>query len=110
VVAGGHIYFAFEKVRCLDLETGRQLWEGGSYGAAGSCIATADGRLIVWGGRGTLALVAGAGESPGEYRELASLPGQLFETDVWPHVVLASGHLICKDRDGNVKCFRVAAP
>ena len=109
VIAGGNIYFAFEKMRCLSLETGKQLWEGGSFGDAGSCIYTADGRIIVWGGRGKLALVAGAEESPSEYRELASLPGQLFDTDVWPHVVLASAHLICKDRDGNVKCFRLAS-
>jgi outer membrane protein assembly factor BamB len=110
VVADGKVYFAHEKLRCLDLETGKQLWEGGSFGDAGSCIYTADKRVIVFGGRGKLALVAGAEESPQEYRELAGIPGQLFETDVWPHVVLSGGHLICKDRDGNVKCFRTASP
>jgi outer membrane protein assembly factor BamB len=106
VVADGKIYFAHQKMRCLDLETGRQLWEGGSYGDAGSCIATADGRIIVFGGRGKLALVAGAGQSPGEYRELAGIANELFDTDVWPHVVLSGGHVICKDREGRVKCFR----
>lgn len=106
VIVDGHVYFAYQRLRCLDLETGKQKWEGGRFGEAGSCIATADGRIIVWGGRGRLALVAGAGESPAEYRELASLPNQLFETDVWPHVVLASGLLICKEREGNVKCFK----
>jgi outer membrane protein assembly factor BamB len=107
VIADGKVYFAYHRLHCLDLETGKQLWEGGSYGDAGSCIATADGRIIVWGGRGKLALVAGAGESPTEYRELASLPGELFDTDVWPHVVLSGGHIFCKDREGRAKCFRV---
>lgn len=109
VIADGKIYFAHQKMRCLDLESGKQLWAGGNFGEAGSCIATADGRIIVWGDRGKLALVAGAAESAGEYRELASLPGTLFDTDVWPHVVLSGGHVICKDREGNVKCFRVQA-
>jgi outer membrane protein assembly factor BamB len=108
VIAGGNAYFAHEKMRCLDLENGKQLWEGGKYGDAGSCIATADGRIIVWGGRGKLALVAGAAESPTEYRELASLPAELFDVDVWPHVVLSGGRVICKDREGRAKCFRVA--
>jgi len=53
------------------------------------------------------ALVAGAAESPEEYRELASLPGELFDTDVWPHVVLSGGHILCKDREGRAKCFRI---
>lgn len=106
VIADGKVYFAHQKMRCLDLDTGKQLWEGGSFGDAGSCIATADGRIIVWGGRGKLALVAGAGESPKEYRELAGLPGELFDVDVWPHVVLSGGYVICKDREGRAKCFR----
>ena len=106
VIVDGRVYFAHEKMRCLDLETGKQLWEGGSYGDAGSCIATADGRIIVFGGRGKLVLVAGAGQSPGEYRELAGLAGELFDTDVWPHVVLSDGHVLCKDREGRAKCFR----
>jgi outer membrane protein assembly factor BamB len=109
VIADGKVYFAHQKMRCLDLETGKQLWEGGSFGDAGSCIATADGRIIVWGGRGKLLLVEGAGRSPKEYRELAGLPGELFATDVWPHVVLSGGYVLCKDREGHVKCFRVGA-
>lgn len=108
VIHDGHVYFAYQKLRCLDLATGRQLWEGGEYGEAGSCIATADSRIIVWANRGTLAIVAGAKESPRDYRELARFPGSMFEADVWPHIVLSDGRLFCKDREGHVKCFEVA--
>ena len=67
---------------------------------------TADGRLIVWGGNGKLALVESAQRSPTHYRELAST-GPIFDTDAWPHVALAGGRVIVRDRDGNLKCFRV---
>ncbi len=109
VIAGGRVYFAFEKLRCLDLASGRQLFAGGNFGDAGSCIFTADERLIVFGGRGTLALIAGPKESPTAYRQL-STSGPLFSTDVWPHVVLTGGRLLCKDREGNVKCLATNGP
>jgi len=104
VIFEDRIYFAWRRLRCLDLATGRQLWEGGSFGDPGSCIATNDARLIVWGGRGRLALIETARRSPDEYRELATL-GPIFRTDAWPHVVLADGCLYVKDRNGNLKCF-----
>jgi outer membrane protein assembly factor BamB len=109
VIARERVYFAFEKLRCLDLASGRQFFEGGSFGDAGSCIFTADERLIVFGGRGKLALVAGPKESPAAYRQLAA-SGPLFTSDVWPHVVLAGGRLLCKDREGNVKCLATNRP
>ena len=71
VIHGGHVYFAWQKVRCLDWETGEQKWEGGSFGDPGSCVVTADDRLIVYGGNGKLALVETAERSPTEYKELA---------------------------------------
>jgi outer membrane protein assembly factor BamB len=107
VVHRGHIYWAFQKLRCLDLATGRQLWEGGSFGDAGSCILTADERLIVWGKQGKLVLAETAGRSRGKYVELA-VRDSLSSTDVWPHVVLADGRLFCKDRLGQLACFRIS--
>jgi hypothetical protein len=32
---------------------------------------------------------------------------RLFTATPWPHVVLAAGRLVVKDRDGNLKCFVV---
>ncbi len=104
VIDRDRIYWAWQKLHCLDWETGQQQWEGGEFADAGSCVVTADGRLIVWGHHGRLVLVESAARSPKEYRELSRLD-HVFSTDVWPHVALADGRLFCKDRVGNLKCF-----
>ncbi len=104
IIHNGHIYFAWQRMRCLDFETGEQKWEGGDFSDAGSCIVTSDNRIIVWGGRGRLALVDTADQSPDSYHESASIDN-MFSTDVWPHVALAHGRLFCKDRDGNLACI-----
>jgi len=106
VVHEGHIYLAWEKLRCLDWDTGKLKWQGGSFGDDGSCVITADDRLVVWG-RGTLALVDTAQHSPKSYRELARVGG-LTNADCWPHVVLSGGRIYCKDRQGKLMCL--AAP
>lgn len=104
VIHEGHIYMAWQTVRCLDFETGVQKWEGGQFGDAGSCVVTADDRLIVFGGRGKLALAETALRSSGGYKELA-VTDKLFSTDVWPHVVISGGRVFCKDRVGNMVCL-----
>lgn len=106
VIHDGHVYYTWQKVRCLDWETGAQLWEGGSFGDPGSCVVTADERLIVYGGNGKLALVETARRSPKAYTELA-VKDRLFKTQAWPHVVVADGRVYCRDREGNLACFAV---
>jgi len=108
VVYRNHVYWAWRRLHCLDLATGERKWEGGDYGDAGSCIATADGKLLVWGGNGRLSLVETAGTSPGAFQELVRA-GRITPAVSWPHVVFAGGRLYCKDRDGNLKCFQVGA-
>ena len=105
VIHHGHIYWCWRGVYCLNFETGKPVWRGGKgFGDAATCIATTDGRLIIWGRRGDLALVETADHSPHEYKELARKEG-ILENDVWPHIVLSGGRLYCKDRDGNMLCF-----
>jgi len=105
VIHDGHVYWLSKHPVCLELATGRSLWPRGPFfGDAGSCIVTSDERLIIWGHRGELVLAETARRSPDRYTELARV-GKMFRTDVWPHVVLSDGRLICKDRDGNMKCF-----
>ncbi len=107
VIYNGHVYWVWRRPVCLDFRTGELKWTGRSaFGDAGSCIATSDGRLIIWGGRGELVLAETADRSPGGYKELAR-KRTAARSDVWPHVVLCGGRLYCKDRQGSLKCFEV---
>jgi outer membrane protein assembly factor BamB len=104
VVWDGKVYTAYKRLRCLDLETGDLVWEGGSFGSDGSCLATGDGRLLVFG-KGNLALVNTAAHSPTSYMELARRDGLCLAKEVWPHVVLANRRIYCKDRRGVIRCL-----
>lgn len=106
IIHKGHIYWCWRGVYCLNFETGQPLWRGGIFGDTASCLVTADDRLIVWADRGELLLTETAERSPKSYTELARKKG-VFRKDVWPHIVLADGRLYCKDRDGNIKCFKL---
>jgi hypothetical protein len=108
IIHKGHVYWVWQKVRCLDFATGEQKWEGGDFGDAGSCILTSDGKLIVWGGTGRLSLVETAERSPDSFTEL-SRNVRLVAATAWPHAALSGGRLFVKDRNGNVKCFAVAS-
>jgi outer membrane protein assembly factor BamB len=103
VIHGGRVYWVWQKVRCLDFATGEQLWEGGGFADPGSCVVTSDGRLIVWGGTGRLALLEASAR---EYTELALKP-RVFTVHAWPHVTPSGGRLFVKDRQGNLKAFEV---
>jgi outer membrane protein assembly factor BamB len=105
VVHGHYIYMASERLLCLDGETGRLVWEGGSCGYGGACIVTGDGKLLVWSDRGRLTLVESARESPEKCRELARIARVIAASQTWPHTALADGLLYCKDREGKLKCF-----
>lgn len=104
VVHKGRVYFVHGRLYCLELATGKLRWRGGDFGH-GSCLATGDDKLIVFG-KGRLAVVDALA---GEYRELARaekvVPGTCY-----PHVALAGGVLCCKDRAGNLVCFSVGQP
>jgi len=77
-------------------------------GSQGSCILASDDRLIVYANKGSLTLAETTKRSPQEYTQLAS-ETVFSQTDAWPHVVLANGRLICRDRDGNVRCLVVSS-
>ena len=104
LIHDGHVYWAWRGIHCVDFETGQEQWSGGNIAAQGSCILTADDRLIVYGNKGDLLLTETARRSPDKYTQLAS-KSVFSEADAWPHVVLAHGYLICRDRAGNVCCY-----
>lgn len=108
IIHDGKVYWAWNGVHCVDFETGKESWSGGKVGSQGSCILTEDDRLIVYANRGDLSLVETAKRSPKNYAQLAA-GTVLSQTDAWPHVVLANGRLICRDRSGNIRCVAVAS-
>lgn len=105
VIHRGRVYLAWKTIRCLDFNTGKLLWSGENIGTPGSCIVTADERLIVWGKSGELLLAETAERSPNKFTLLAENRNVLSDV-AWPHVVLSHGRLYCKDRAGNMVCFR----
>jgi hypothetical protein len=72
-------------------------------------VVTSDGRLVVYGHNGKVGLVEGAGRSPKEFKELA-VRDRLFQAVAWPHVAVASGRVLCRDRLGSLACFAIAKP
>ena len=106
IISDGYIYWAWQNMMCLNFKTGQLEWRGGQVGDAGSCILTADNRLIVWSGRGDLTLVEPHQRSPDQFLALAK-HRVLSRADAWPHIVVANGHLYCKDRNGTLVCIRL---
>lgn len=106
VVHEGHIYSAYQRLRCLRLSDGAEVWSGGRFGPDGSCLVTADGYVIAWGS-GRLAIVESASRSHDSYRQVAGRKGLCGRNQAWPHLVFAEGRLFCKDRRGRITCLRV---
>ncbi|MGZ0163471.1 MAG: outer membrane protein assembly factor BamB family protein [Planctomycetales bacterium] len=107
LIHDGRVYWAWRGVHCLDFATGKELWTGGKVGSQGSCILTSGDRLIVYANKGELSLVETAKRSPKKYVQVATST-VLTRTDAWPHVVLSDGRLICRDRNGSVRCMTVS--
>ncbi|MBI5759211.1 MAG: PQQ-binding-like beta-propeller repeat protein [Planctomycetales bacterium] len=106
VIHHGRVYVAWNRVRCVDWQSGELVWEGPPVGDAGSCVVTSDDKLIVWAGKGELFLAETSALAKAPYRDLARLSG-LAKNDVWPHVVLSNQQILCRDRTGNLTCFAV---
>ena len=107
VIHQGSIYWAARGLWRLDFETGETIWNGGRFGdAAGSCIVTADDRILIWANEGDLALAETSSRAPDDYKELA-WKGSVLRAEAWPAVILAGGRIYCKDRTGNLKCFAI---
>ena len=105
VIHNGHVYYAYHRFVCLDFQTGKLNWSSRGFSAAASCIVTKDDRLIIWANRGDLILAETMKRSPSRYKEVSRK--SVFRSLAWPHVVLANGKLICKDRTGNIRCLNV---
>ncbi|MEM7481215.1 MAG: PQQ-binding-like beta-propeller repeat protein [Acidobacteriota bacterium] len=100
LVLGGEIYgFDNGTLKCLDAATGEQCWAKRGFGK-GSLIA-ADGKLVVLGDRGQLALVEA---TPEAYKELGSMTA--FESKTWSSPALTDGRLLLRDQ-AEILCLEV---
>lgn len=104
VIHKNSVYWAWKGMHCVDFTTGKHVWTGGRCGTAASCLMTADDRWIVLANEGDLSLLETRERAPQKLTTLAQRK-QLFKNDVWPHVVLTDGRILCKDRDGNLVCL-----
>ncbi|MCP3963991.1 MAG: PQQ-binding-like beta-propeller repeat protein [bacterium] len=84
-------------LKSIDAATGQESWRARGF-QRGSLIA-ADGKLIVFGEQGKLALVAA---TPEQYRELASM--QALEGRSWTSPSLADGRLYLRN-DSTLVCL-----
>ena len=101
VIHRGRAYLVRGSLYCLDAATGKLLWRGGSFGD-GSCLVTADDKVIAFG-KGSVRLVD-ASQTVGRYRELARINCGL-RAICYPQITMAGGILCAKDRNGAVVCF-----
>lgn len=104
IIHEGHVYWSGKGLHCLELETGRKKWEGSKFGDAGSCILTADDRLIIWSDSGSLTFAETAKRSPDKFTQLLR-KDRVFNGKAWPHVVFADGRIYCRVMEGDMKCF-----
>jgi outer membrane protein assembly factor BamB len=101
VLVDGYLYgFNNTKLTCLDFRTGKSKWRAGSFNR-GSLIAV-DGKLIIYGEQGLLAM---AEISPDSYRELAKL--KFCDERTWTLPTLAGGRLYLRN-EKELACMKVA--
>jgi outer membrane protein assembly factor BamB len=87
-----HLYgFNDTALTCLDFRTGERQWEHDGF-RKGS-LTVADGRLIILGEEGTLAL---AEATPEAYRQVSSL--KFSDAQCWTVPVVANGRLYVRDQ------------
>jgi outer membrane protein assembly factor BamB len=91
VLYNGYLYgFDENDLKCLEFETGREVWSQRRFGK-GSLIV-ADGKLIVYNDSGRLAV---AEASPDGYREISGAQ-VLGGRSTWVAPVLSNGRIYCR--------------
>lgn len=102
----GHVY-GFDgqvggkgKLACIDVKTGQIKWVQGGLGTGSLMLA--DGKLVVLGEKGKLAIVEA---SPDGYKELAS--AEILKGKCWTAPALANGRIYARNAAGDLVCVDV---
>ncbi len=107
VLADGYLYGASDPgiLRCLELKTGKKMWQDRSVGKG--AITAADGMLILRSEGGPVALVK---LSPEGYEELGRFePQEKSGRQTWPWPVVAAGKLFLRDQE-KLTAYDLVAP
>jgi len=88
---------------CVELATGEKKWSTSRYGCG--ALTAANGRLIVLGDRGQLAI---GPASPKGFRP--SVSTQALGGRCWTPPVLANGRLYCRNSRGDLVCLALKQP
>ncbi len=98
----GHLYgFDENQLRCLDWKTGDLKWT--QRGLGKGSLMLADGKLIIMGDKGDLAI---AEASPDSYKELAR--ARVLSGLCWTVPVLSGGKIYCRNHEGELLCLDVS--
>jgi outer membrane protein assembly factor BamB len=95
VLVAGHLYgFHRSFLACVELATGEEKWRQRDFGTGS--VAVADGKLLVLGDKGQLAL---AEVSPEGYREISRADGIVGGQRTWTVPTVAGGRLYLRDEE-----------
>ena len=98
----GHLYgFDEGELTCMIFETGTVKWKEKSFGMG--ALTLADGKLIVLGEGGDLAMVEA---TPTAYKPLAR--AHVLTKTCWTSPILANGRIFCRNNAGDVVCVDVS--
>ncbi len=89
-------------LRCMDFKTGRVKWSKKGFGTGG--VMVADGKLIIQGDRGELAI---AEASPRRFKLLSR--AKVLDGRCWNMPVLSRGRIYCRSWEGRLVCLDVRA-
>ena len=88
------------KLVCLDMATGKRLWEQRGFGCG--AVTMADGKLLIQSDEGDLVV---AEARPDKYVELAKT--KAFDDRSWTTPVLCNGFIYCRSERGELVCLDV---
>ena len=113
VMIDGYIYgshggpdMGSTSLRCLDVETGKLMWEK-NLGRDVVSLTASDGKLIILEDNGTVRI---AEATPTEYREISSckLPSESGKNRWWTPPVLYRSRIYCRNYAGDLVCIDVS--
>ena len=89
-------------LKCMELKTGRVKWSRKGFGTGG--VMVADGKLLIQGDRGELAV---AEASPQRFKLLSR--AKVLNGRCWNMPVLSGGRIYCRSWEGLLVCLDVRA-